>query len=79
MTKISIYFDGFFNDSNNYISYSFSEILVNEFMSFKDLYNIIRSKLGCYIDIYLCYFLSSMTKIVEYYDGYLIQLIVSCY
>ena len=54
MAKIVIYFDGFLNDSNNYISFSISEILVNELMSFKDLYNILRSKLGSYIDIHIC-------------------------
>ena len=52
--NISVYFDDFFNDYDNYISYSISEILVNELMSFKDLCNTFRSKLGSYIDIYLC-------------------------
>ena len=51
-TKIVVYFDGFLNDSNNYVSFSVSEIIVNELMSFKELYNILISKLGNYIDMY---------------------------
>ena len=54
MTKIFAYYDDFFNDSDNYISYSVSEILVNELMCFQDLYNILLSKLDSYIDIWLC-------------------------
>ena len=59
MTKITVYFDGFFNDSKNYVSYRIFEIFVNELKSFKDLHNILRSKFGSYtdinnIDIYLC-------------------------
>ena len=47
MAKNVVYFD----DSNNYVSYSVFEILVNKIMSFKDLHNILRSKLDRYIDM----------------------------
>ena len=59
MTKISVYFDGFFNESNNYVSFNVSEITVNEHMCYKELYNSLKSKLDSIIDmnnidIYLC-------------------------
>ena len=59
MTRIAVYFDGFFNESHNYVSFSVSEIVVNEHMCYKDLYNSLRSKLDSIIDmnnidIYLC-------------------------
>ena len=39
-------YDGFFNDSNNYISYSVSKFLVNEYMSFQDLYNSLLQRIS---------------------------------
>ena len=59
MTSIAVYFDGFFNETNNYVSYSVSEIIVDEHLSYTVLSNVLRSKLGSFIDmnnfeIYLC-------------------------
>ena len=59
MTKIALYFDGFFNESNNYDSFSVSEITINKNMCYKELYTSLRSKLNSFIDmnnidIYLC-------------------------
>ena len=51
MTKIAENSDVFFNDFNNYVSYSGSQRLANELMSFKGLHNILRSKLGSYINM----------------------------
>ena len=59
MIKIVVYFDDFFNESNNYVSFSVSEIIVDEHRCYKELYNVLRSKLGSFIDmnnidIYIC-------------------------
>ena len=59
MASIAVYFDDFFNETNNYVSYSVSEIVVDEHMSYTELSNVLRSKLGSFIDmnnfeIYLC-------------------------
>ena len=52
MTKIEVYYDGVFNDLNNYISYySKSKVLVYEHMSFQELHNILLSKLGNFVDM----------------------------
>ena len=51
MTKIAVYFDGFFNESNNYFSFSVSEITVNEHVYYKELYTSLRSKLYSFIDM----------------------------
>lgn len=45
MTNITVYYDGFFNNFDNYISYNILEILVNEQMHFQELHNSLRSKL----------------------------------
>ena len=59
MARIAVYFDVFFNESHNYVSFSVSEIIVNEHMCYKELYSSLRSKLGSIIDmnnidIYIC-------------------------
>ena len=54
MAKIVIYFYGFFNELNSYFCFIVSEIIVNEHMCYKELYNILISKLYNFIDIYLC-------------------------
>ena len=59
MTRIVVYFNGFFNESHNYVSFSVSEITVNKLMCYKELYTSLRSKLGSIIDmnnidIYFC-------------------------
>ena len=51
MTTIAVYFDGFFNETNNYVSFSVSEIVVNEDMSYNELSNVLKSKLGSFIDM----------------------------
>ena len=59
MTSITVYFDGFFNETNNYVSYRVSKIVVDEHMSYTELSNVLKSKLDSlvdmnYFDIYLC-------------------------
>ena len=49
----------FFNESNNYVSYSVSEIIINEYMCYKELYNNFKYMLCSFIDmnnidIYIC-------------------------
>ena len=51
MARIAVYFDGFFNESKNYVSFSVSEITVLEHMCYKGLYNSLRSKIGSIIDM----------------------------
>ena len=51
MSSIAVYFDSFFNESNNYIGFSVSEVVVDEHISYKEVSNVLRSKLGSFIDI----------------------------
>ena len=51
MARITVYFDGLFNESHNYVSFSVSEITVNEHMCCKELYSSLRSKLGSINDM----------------------------
>ena len=51
MVRIIVYFDGFFNESNNYLSFSVSEITIIEHMYYKELYTSLISKLGSIIDM----------------------------
>ena len=51
MAKFAVYFDGFFNELNNYVSFSMPEITVHEHLCYKELYTSLRSKLYSFIDM----------------------------